>query len=126
MKRFFLIFLLLVVLAILGFVAWLFFWPQLQPIPDTIQEVPAAADTMATSDTSGTTATSGSYEVIMLSSAQQELAAKLGYNVTSITVTPTVRTCITNAVGETRTQELINGDSPSTFEMVKLATCLPR
>lgn len=59
-----------------------------------------------------------------LSDTQISLIEGVGVDVATYEITPDTITCAENALGQERFAEIIDGNSPSGFEMLRLVPCL--
>ncbi len=76
--------------------------------------------------------TTGSTAIIdknpLLSDSQEKTLESFGVDVSKLpqTITPGMKTCFMEEIGQERGMELINGSSPGVFEIIKIKKCLKK
>ena len=66
------------------------------------------------------------YDHLLLNEAQENTLEKIGVNTANLpsTITPEMESCFVGALGQTRVNEIIAGDSPSAIDLFKAKSCL--
>lgn len=82
------------------------------------------ADTSDNADTSGSVTTAEKHP--LLNEEQQKALEDYGVNVSQLpsSISPEMEACFVEKLGEARTQEIVEGDSPIAIEVFKSRSCL--